>query len=82
MDADLYRAMVTSITDRPGPSVQHQALCIDGPYEGQYYALRLKDPVAFLGPLPGHPYRAVEDDDGTYYYVYADSLDDFPLATL
>lgn len=52
------------------------ALCIDGPLEGSRWSLHRMSPISWLGPRPGHPYRPVEDEDGTWVYVYADSVDD------
>lgn len=55
---------------------QSSAVCQDGPYTGQSYALRRNQPIVWLG-RPGQPYRATHDDEsGLWVYVYADSIDD------
>lgn len=65
------------------PEGPFNVLCVDGPLEGKRYVFTKRSRqgvIIWLGPKNGYPYRAVQDDDGTWYYVYADSIDDdFPL---
>lgn len=55
---------------------QRHAICIDGPLAGGNWALLRNRPIAWLSEHPAHPYRAVEDEAGIWWYVYADSIDD------
>lgn len=71
-----YQDPIRGYVDTAAHTTQFHALCVDGPVEGDPYALHHKGEVIWLGPRPGHPYRAVEDDDGIWYYVYADAVDD------
>jgi hypothetical protein len=70
--------------DRSGAmDTQVQALCIDGPYAGHYYALYTTPPIVWLGSRLHQPYRPVQEE-GTdiWYYVYADAIDDDPPITI
>ena len=83
MDHDLYRGIVSFLTDNTKDPDQYSARCVDGPLEGGHYALiagARQGEVVGIGPWNRYPYRAIQEEGtAVWYYVYADSIDDFPL---